>query len=146
MISMESSVGNSDFFVIYPISTQIRTMLITNYLHRLDCSCHRVCRTFFASRTEISRFLRTLLRHFRITISDATGDRSGVICSLRCAEALLTLFGAAKSSISCAALVCSSAVACSGICERPGPCYGRPVFIGEDLAIQSRPCSSPPHR
>jgi hypothetical protein len=118
--------------------------LIKNYLHQLGCSSHPFCRTSFASRTEISRFSRTLLRHFRITISDGTGARSEVTCVLGGGEPLL--FAAVKSSISCAALVCSSAVACSRICERPGPCYRRAVFIGDNLAIPGSPRPSPPHR
>ena len=62
------------------------------------------------------------------------------------AEVLLTLFRAVKSSINRTALVWGSAVAGSRVCERSGPCYRRAVFIGDDLAAQGSPCSSPPHR
>src|SRR6266480_6104711 len=51
------------------------------------------------------------------------------------------LFRPAKSSISGTALLCSSALHCSFVCERPGPCYGRAVFISDDLAVQGSPCS-----
>jgi hypothetical protein len=102
---------------------------------------HPVCRASFASRTEISRFSRTLLRHLRITISDATGAQSEVTCFLGGGEALLMFFRAVKSSISGTALLCSSALHWSLLCERPGPGYSRTVFIGDDLALRGNSCS-----
>jgi len=30
------------------------------------------------------------------------------------------------------------------VCERPGPCYGRAVFLGDDLAVDGSPCSYAP--
>src|SRR6266487_2795464 len=76
---------------------------------------------------------------------DATSDRRGVTtCSLS-AEALLVLLRPVENSISRAALVCRSPFDCSLVCERPGPWYRRAVFIGDDLAVQSSPCSRPPH-
>jgi hypothetical protein len=134
------------FHGLSPTSTQLRNVLIMIDLHQPGYSCHPVCRTSFASRTEISRFSRTLLRHFRITISDATDDRSGVTCFLGVAEAMLKLLRAVERSISGIGLVCNSALACSLVCERPGPCYRRAVFIGDELAAHGSPCSSPAHR
>jgi hypothetical protein len=129
-----------------PISMQICNVLIKNYLHQLGCSWHPVCRTSFASCTEISNFSRTLLRHFRRTISDATDDRSEVTCFLGVAEALLKLLRAVERSISGIALVCGGALDCSFVYERPGPCYRRAVFLGDDLAAPGSACSSPSHR
>jgi hypothetical protein len=42
-------------------------------------------------------------------------------------------------------LFCSAVLSCSLVCERPGPCYRRAVFIGDDLAIQSGTRSAPSH-
>ena len=53
------------------------------------------------------------------------------------ASAEVLLFGALESWISRTGLLCGSAFHCSLVCERPGPCYGRAVFIGDDLAVQS---------
>src|SRR6266487_997549 len=75
----------------------------------------------------------------------ATGDGLEVTSSSSSGELLLMLFRALKSSIARAALVCRSAFDCSLVCECPGPCYRRAVFIGNDLAVQSSPCSRPPH-
>src|SRR5438309_4176724 len=77
---------------------------------------------------------------------DANCDRSEVTSSSSSAEVLLTLFRPIKSSISGTALLCSSALHCSLVCERPGPCYGRAVFTSDDLAVQRSPRSPPPHR
>jgi hypothetical protein len=109
-------------------------------------SSHPVCLSSFASRREISRFSRTLLRHFRRTISDATDAQSEVTCFLADGEVLLALFGPAESSSNRITLLCSNALGCSLVCERPGPCYRRAIFIGDDLAILGRARSSPPHR
>jgi hypothetical protein len=76
---------------------------------------------------------------------NATYDRLEVTSSWTSAEVLHTLFRAVKSSISRTALVCSSALHCSLICERPGPWYRRAVFIGDDLAVQSSPRPCAPH-
>jgi hypothetical protein len=73
-------------------------------------------------------------------------DRSGVTSCSACAEASIMLVRAVKTSINRTALVCNSALACSLVCERPGSCYRRAVFIGDDLAAHASPCSSPPHR
>jgi len=128
------------------ISMQICNVLIKNYLHQLVCSSHPVCRTSFASCTEISNFSRTLLHHCRRTISDATDGRSEVTFFLGVAEALRKLLPAVERSISGAALVCRSPFACSLVCERPGSCYRRAVFIGDELAAHASPCSSTAHR
>jgi hypothetical protein len=135
MICVDSKVGNPYILSFHPNRSAIRNMLVKTYLHQLGCSWHRVCCTSFGRRREISNFLRTLLRHFRSTISDASGAHSEVTCFLAGGEVLLRLFRAAKSWISRTAVVCSSALADSRICERPGPCYRRAVFIGDDLAI-----------
>jgi hypothetical protein len=145
MICVDSKVGNPYILSFHPNRSAIRNMLIKNYLHQLGCSWHRVCCTSFGRRREISNFSRTLLRHFRSTI-DASGGQSEVDCFLAGDEVLLTLLGPAKSSICRTALLCSSALACSLVCERPEPCYRRAVFIGDDLAVRSNPRSPPPHR
>jgi hypothetical protein len=71
-------------------------------------------------------------------------DRSRVASSLSAAEVLLMLFRAVKSSIGGTALLCSGAVYCSLVCDRQ-PWYRRAIFTPNDLAAQSRPCSSPAH-
>jgi hypothetical protein len=76
----------------------------------------------------------------------ASCDRLEVTSSSSLSEFLLVPFRPVESSISRAALVCGSTLHCSLVCERPGQCYGRAVFIGDDLAIHSDPRSSPPHR
>jgi hypothetical protein len=129
-----------------PISMQICNVLTKNYLHQLDRSCHPVCRTSFASRTEISRFSRTLPRHFRIMISDATDGRSEITYFWGGGEGSLTVFEPAESSSDRTALLRSSAADCSLVYECPGSCYRRAVFLGNDLAAQGSPCSPPPHR
>jgi hypothetical protein len=146
MICVDSKVGNPYILSFHPNRSAIRNMLIKNYLHQLGCSWHRVCCTSFARRTEISRFSRTLLRHFRRTISDGTGAQSEVTCFLAGGEVLVMLSRAAKSSISRIRLLCSSALDCNLVCERPGPCYRGAVFIGDDLAAQSGTRSAPSHR
>src|SRR6266550_7571343 len=77
---------------------------------------------------------------------DATSNRPGVTTCSSSAEVLLVLFRAVQSSISGTALLCSSALDCSLVCERPGSCYGRAVFTSDDLAVQRSPRSPPPHR
>ena len=77
---------------------------------------------------------------------NATGDRSGVTSFFGFSEVSLTFLRAAKSSITRAASFCSAVLSCSFVCERPGPCYHRAIFIGDDLAIQSGTRSTPPHR
>jgi hypothetical protein len=72
-------------------------------------------------------------------------DRLEVICSSWAAEVLLMLFRAVKSSIVRTALLCSSTLRCSVVCERPGPCYRRAVFIGDVLAVHGSPCSCALH-
>ncbi len=76
---------------------------------------------------------------------DAIYARLDVASSRSSAEVLLTLFGAVKSSIGGTALLCSSALYCSLVCERMGPWYRRAVFIGDDLAIHGSSCSCPPN-
>ncbi len=71
-------------------------------------------------------------------------DRSEVFSSSSSAEVLLMLFRAAKSSIGRIALLCSSALHCSLVCERPGSWYRRAVVIGDDVAVQGMPCSCAP--
>jgi hypothetical protein len=75
---------------------------------------------------------------------DATFDRPGLTTCSSSAEVLLVLFQAVQSSISGTALVCDSALDCNLVCERPGPCYRRAVFIGDDLAVPGSPCSCAP--
>ena len=74
----------------------------------------------------------------------ATGDGLEVTSSSSSGKVLPVLFRAVKSSISGTGLRCSRALHCSLICERPGPWYRRAVFVGDDLAVPSRACSSPP--
>jgi hypothetical protein len=78
--------------------------------------------------------------------TNGTVDGSGFIRFSADSEISPDFFGAAESWTSCIALLCSSTSRCSLICERPGPCYGGAVFIGDDLAVQSSPRSPPPHR
>jgi hypothetical protein len=79
--------------------------------------------------------------------NDAIDDRgSAVTCFLGGDEVLLILFRVANSSISSTALLCSSALHCSLVSERPKPWYRRAVFIGDDLAVRSNPRLPPPHR
>jgi hypothetical protein len=128
------------FYHSIPNRSAIRNMVIRNYLHQLGCSWHRACcYTSFARRTEISNFSRTLLRHFRSTINNASGTQSEVTCFLAGGEVMLMLFRAAKSSISRLRLLCSSALDCNLVCERPGPWYRRAVFISDDLAVDGSP-------
>src|SRR4029453_15303814 len=47
----------------------------------------------------------------------------------------------AESSSNRTTLVCSNALGCSLVCERPGPCYSGAVFIGDDLALRGNSCS-----
>jgi hypothetical protein len=120
-------------------STQIRDMLITNYLDRLDCSCHPVCRTPFASRIEISTSSRTSFRHFRRMISDATDDRSDATVSSSFGGALVTFIGAVTGSIIRTRLRCNSPVPYKFAWKGARSCYRRAVFAGDDLAVQSGP-------
>src|SRR6266566_4678988 len=68
-------------------------------------------------------------------------DRPGVASSSACAEVLLALFRAARSSIGRTTLLCSSALHCNLVCERPGFCYHRRDFIGDGLSLPGIPCS-----
>ena len=102
---------------------QIRNMLIKNYLHQLGYSWLQL-----ASR--LPYLLSQPYRNFKLfknfaapfpdMTSDATDDRSELICFLGGAEILLMLFRAVKSSIGRTAVVRNSAVAGSRICECPG--------------------------
>src|SRR6266487_3048033 len=89
--------------------------------------------------------LRSVFRD-RAGLIDETGERVEVTSSSAFAEVLLRLIRAVKSSIGRTALPCSSAAHCSLVCERPGPCHRRAVFIGGDVAVPSGTRSSPPHR
>src|SRR4030095_5763051 len=135
------SVGIFCVLIVELLVNTTSHLLIMLDLHQLGCSCHPVCRTSFASCREISNFSRTLLRHFRRTISDATGAKSEVTCFLAGGEVLLTLLRAIKSSMVRTASFCISALDCSLICECPGPWYRRAVFIGDELAVHGMPCS-----
>jgi len=75
---------------------------------------------------------------------DTTGDRLEIISSSSSGEVLPVLFRAVKSSTGRTALLCSSAFHRRFVSERPGPCYRRAVFIGDDLAVQGSPCSCAP--
>ena len=77
---------------------------------------------------------------------DETADRLEVTSSSSSAGGLLLRFRAVKSSIDRTALLCSSAVHCSLVCEGPGSCYRRAIFVGHDLAVQGSTRSSPSHR
>jgi hypothetical protein len=77
---------------------------------------------------------------------NATGDRSGGTSFFGFSEVSLTFLRAAKSSSNRTAVLCGNTAYCSLVCERPGSCYRRAVFIGDDLAAHGSPCSSPPHR
>jgi hypothetical protein len=139
---MASSVG-TPYASIMPAYLNAAS-LVKNYFHQLDCSWHPIRLSSFASRTEISNFSRTLLRHFRRTISDATGDRSEVTYLLGSGDVLLTLFGPAESSITGITLVCSSGIRPTLVCKCPRPCYRGAVFIGDDLAVDGSPRSCAP--
>jgi hypothetical protein len=146
MIYVDSKVGNPYILPFHPIAAQFATCsLRITYINWVAVGIASAV-TFFGRRRKISNFSRTLLRHFRSTISDASGAHSEVTCFLAGAEVLLTLFGAVTNSITRFALLCSSAFDCSFVCQRPRPCYRRAVFIGDDLAAQTSPCSSPSHR
>src|SRR6266550_5242690 len=96
--------------------------------YTFDYSWHPVCSYFSDS----------------LGLMDATDDRSEVTCFFRGDEASLTLLRAAKSPITRIALLCSSGLHPNVVCERPGPCYRRAVFIGDELAVDSSPCSCDP--
>src|SRR4030095_10976727 len=51
-----------------------------------------------------------------------------------------------KSSINRTGLVWGSALDCNLVCDRPGPGYGRTVFIGDELAAPGSACSFPAYR
>jgi hypothetical protein len=112
----------------HPNLNPIHNSLIANYLAQFDYSWHPVC-CYICDGT-------------RLIV--ATGDQLEIISSSSSGEVLLTLFRAAKSSISPIALLCSSALHRSFVWERTRPCYRRAVFIGDDLAIQSGPRSAAP--
>ena len=71
-------------------------------------------------------------------------DRPSVISSSACAEASVLPFRAVKSWRGRISVLCSRALHCSLVSERPGPCYRWAVFIGVDLAVRSNPCSYVP--
>src|ERR1043166_8359225 len=73
-------------------------------------------------------------------------DRSGVTCGSACVEVSLKPFRAVTSSFGRIVIVCSSAVDCNFFCDSPGSCYGRAVFIGDELAAPGCACSFPAHR
>ena len=130
MICVESSVGNRYLLSFSSNFNTIRNLLITNNLHQfyyIGIPC---------AATSVGDSTRLI---------DATGDRLEVNSSSASGAVLLMLFRAVKSSIGRTTLLCSSALDCSLVCERPGSCYGRAVFIGDDLAVQSGPRSSSPH-
>jgi hypothetical protein len=118
-----------------PISTQIRNMLIKNYLHQLSCCSHPRLPYLFRQPHRNFKLFKNFAAPFPKYNSDATGAQSEVNCFLAGGEVMLTLFGAVKSSITGTALLCSSALDCSLVRERPGSCYRRAVFIGDDLAV-----------
>ena len=72
--------------------------------------------------------------------------RVEITCSSMSDKVLLVLLRAAKRAIGRTVVVCGSAVAGSRICECPGSCYRRAVFIGDELAAHASPCSSAAHR
>ena len=97
----------------------------------------------FCRRMDLPRiFIRLFCDGTRLL--HATSDRLEVTSSCFSAEVLLALLRAIESSISRSALLCSSADHRGLVCERPGPCYRRAVFIGDDLAVQGSPCSCAP--
>jgi hypothetical protein len=98
-------------------------------LTRLDYRWHPVCLYMFCDSTRLI---------------EATHDRLEITSSWSFGEVLLTLLRAASNSTSRTALVCGGALHCSLGCQRPAPCYRGAVFIGDDLAVQSSPCSSAP--
>ena len=122
MIETESSVENPYVFIIFiPISI-IRNLLITNHLHR---------RLWLA---------------FYVLYVDATCDRLEVASPSLFTEVLLPLLQAVETSISRIALLCSSADHRGLVCERPGPCDGRPMVSYTHLAMDGGPRSCPTHR
>ena len=115
------------FIIFIPIQHN-RNLLITKHLHNsiiagIPCAC-------------------TTCGGTQLIV--ATGDGLEVTLSSSSGEVLFLLSRAVKSSISGTALLCSSAFHCSLVCERPGPCYRRAVFIGDELAVHGSPCSCAP--
>jgi hypothetical protein len=109
------------FIIFIPIQHN-RNLLITKHLHNsiivgIPCAC-------------------TTCGGTQLIV--ATGDGLEVTLSSSSGEVLFLLSRAVKSSITGS----SSTVHCSLLCERPGPCYRRTVFIGDGLAAQGSPCSS----
>jgi hypothetical protein len=107
------------FIIFIPIQHN-RNLLITKHLHNsiivgIPCAC-------------------TTCGGTQLIV--ATGDGLEVTLSSS-GEVLFLLSRAVKSSITGS----SSTVHCSFLCERPGPCYRRAVFIGDGLAVQGSPCS-----
>ena len=115
-----------------PNLTTTRNSLITNHLHN-SIIVGIPCAYMFWDGT------RFTLIDDGTRLTDATGDRLEVASSSSSAQVLLRLFRAVESSISGTALVCSTTLHCSFVCERSGQRYGRAVFISDDLAIQGGP-------
>jgi hypothetical protein len=51
----------------------------------------------------------------------------------------------AKDFFSRTELLCRSALDCSLVCQRAGPCHGRSIFLGDDLAVGGNPRERPAH-
>jgi hypothetical protein len=129
-----------------PISTQTRNLIMTTPLTSTRSQLPSRLPYPFRQPYSNFKFFKNFAPPFPDMTSDATDDRSEVICFLGGGEGSLTLFGPAESSSNRTALLCGNTAYCSLVCERSGSCYRRAVFIGDDLAAQGSPCSSPPHR
>jgi hypothetical protein len=77
-------------------------------------------------KKELTTILQIITLSFR--------DRSDVTFSPVRIEPSVLAVRRIKSWIGSAALFYSGASHCSFLCERPGPCYGRAVFVRDDLA------------
>jgi hypothetical protein len=74
-----------------------------------------------------------------------TYDRPQVICVLLSPESPLIRFEMDEYSRCSTALASYITLLRSFVFACPEQCHGRAVFIGDDLAIRSGPCSCPPH-
>jgi hypothetical protein len=113
---------------------------LTHTVQIISLGFRRFCRRTGLPRIFVSLFCDGTRLIF------VTYDRLEVTSSSSFAEVLLMLFRPVENWISRTALLCGSALHCSLVCERPGSCYRRAVFIGDDLAMDGGPRSCPTHR
>ena len=91
--------------------------------------------------------LRSHIREPRFFDSQLVAyDRPEVICVLLSPESPLLRFEMDEYSRCSTALASYVTLLRSFVFACPEQCHGRAVFIGDDLAIHSGPCSCPAHR